>query len=61
MVHLGVLVADLLEMVHGGADVVGAHEQGVELLKMATGRTSLEGKGRMRDNAGVCDIAVAQS
>lgn len=32
--HLGVLRGDLLEVVHSGADVVGAHEQGVELLEV---------------------------
>jgi len=42
-IHLGVLVRDLLEVVHGGADVVRAHEERVVLLgtrkrKMGQGR-----------------------
>lgn len=31
--YLRVLGGDLLEVVHGGPDVVGAHEQRVELLR----------------------------
>ena len=31
--HLGILCGDLLEVAHCGADVVGAHEEGVVLLQ----------------------------